>query len=226
MGAYSATAPFNCPKSAKILDEGLDYIMANEDAGYAGFRRWHCWRGQSRHPNNAARQARAQTYVLGKMLSPGLIQYIKDGNVELGAKIAWDRGLRLVVLSEYYLKTGDAQVLPSIEAIALDHHGQGANGAVGHLFNTSIRDGTYNEPFGRGYTMNASTLPTALGLVLARKCGVPSSGTRPRHRAGDPDAGRLCRCRDFRVLCRRRTEQQRQRGQWQERPRCDCLRDA
>ena len=107
------------------------------------------------------------------MLSPGLIQYIKDGNVELGAKIAWDRGLRLVVLTEYYLKTGDAQVLPSIEAIALSiAHGQGANGAVGHLFNTSIKEGTYNEPFGRGYTMNASTLPTALGLVLARKCGV------------------------------------------------------
>ena len=87
MGAYSATAPFNCPKSAKILDEGLDYIMANEDAGYAGISALALMAADNpAYPNNAARQTRAQTYALGKMLPPGLIQYIKDGNVELGCE--------------------------------------------------------------------------------------------------------------------------------------------
>jgi hypothetical protein len=174
MGAYSATAPYNCPKSAKILDEGLDYVMANEDAGYVGVSALALMAGNDpANPSNAARQDKARTYALGQMLSPGLIAHIKEGNVEPDAKIAWDRGLRLIVLSEYYLHSKDAQVLPSIEACALSiAHGQGANGAVGHRFNVSVKEGTYNEPFGSGYTMNATTLPATLGLVLARKCGV------------------------------------------------------
>jgi len=174
MGAYSATAPYNCPKSAKILEEGLDYIMANEDAGYAGLSTLALLAGNDpKNPKNAARQKKAQDYAYAQCLAQNLIDYIKLGNVETPVKIAWDRGLRLIVLSEYYLKTKDPKVLPSIEAVALSiAHGQGSNGAVGHRFEISIREGVYNDPFTIGYTMNASTLPTALGLVLARKCGI------------------------------------------------------
>jgi beta-lactam-binding protein with PASTA domain len=174
MGAYSATAPYNCPKSAKILEDGLNYIMSNENVGYVGSSALALMAGNDpTNPANAARQDKARTYALAQILDPGVISSINAGNVEPSAKIAWDRGMRLIVLSEYYLHTGDSQVLPSIEACALSiAHGQGANGAVGHRFNISIRPGVYNEPFESGYTMNASTLPATLGLILARKCGV------------------------------------------------------
>jgi hypothetical protein len=33
MGSYSATAPYDCAKSAKILDEGCRYIAAKKDYG-------------------------------------------------------------------------------------------------------------------------------------------------------------------------------------------------
>jgi hypothetical protein len=172
MGAYSATAPYKCPKSAKILEESLDYIMTHETEGFAGMSTLALLAGNDpSNPKNAARQKKAQEYAHTQILNQNTIDFIKLGNVEAGGSIAWNRGLRLIVLSEYYLKTKDPKVLPSIEAVALSiAHGQGANGAVGHKFNISLRDGVYNDPFTIGYTMNASTLPTALGLVLARKC--------------------------------------------------------
>ena len=174
MGAYSATAPYKCPKSAKILEESLDYIMTHESEGFAGMSTLALLAGNDpSNPKNAARQKKAQEYAHTQILNQNTIDFIKLGNVEAGANIAWNRGLRLIVLSEYYLKTQDPKVLPSIEAVALSiAHGQGANGAVGHRFNISLKEGVYNDPFTIGYTMNASTLPTALGLVLARKCGI------------------------------------------------------
>ena len=33
MGAYSSTAPYNCPKSTKILQEGLAYVMGTNVLG-------------------------------------------------------------------------------------------------------------------------------------------------------------------------------------------------
>lgn len=174
MGAYSDTAPYNCPKSAKILEESLDYIMTHESEGFAGMSTLALLAGNDpSNPKNADRQKKAQEYAQTQILNQNTIDFIKLGNVEAGANVAWNRGLRLVVLTEYYLKTQDPKVLPSIEAVALSiAHGQGANGAVGHRFNISLKDGVYNDPFTIGYTMNASTLPTALGLVLTRKCGV------------------------------------------------------
>ncbi len=174
MGAYSATAPYNCPKSAKILEESLDYIMTHESEGFAGMSTLALLAGNDpSNPKNEARQKKAQEYAHTQIFNQNTIDFIKLGNVEAGANVAWNRGLRLIVLSEYYLKTKDPQVLPTLEAVALSiARGQGANGAVGHKFNISLRDGVYNEPFTIGYTMNASTLPTALGLVLARKCGL------------------------------------------------------
>jgi hypothetical protein len=33
LGAYSATAPYHCPKSARILQDGLQYVYDHETAG-------------------------------------------------------------------------------------------------------------------------------------------------------------------------------------------------
>ncbi len=37
MGTYSATAPYHCPKSTQILQEGLQYVYTHEDAGRYSF---------------------------------------------------------------------------------------------------------------------------------------------------------------------------------------------
>lgn len=62
MGAYSATAPCNCPKSALILQQGLQAVMAGETAGKYSFGLLTLLAGNNpADPANAARMTRAQS---------------------------------------------------------------------------------------------------------------------------------------------------------------------
>lgn len=65
MGAYSATARYNCPKSAKILEEGLQYIMSSESAGRYSFGTLSLLAGydpeKPNDPDNKARLSRAES---------------------------------------------------------------------------------------------------------------------------------------------------------------------
>ena len=58
LGAYSATAPYNCPKSAAILEMGLAHRTAYEDAGRFNLGTLALLAGNDpSNPANAARQA-------------------------------------------------------------------------------------------------------------------------------------------------------------------------
>lgn len=64
MGAYSSTAPYTCPKSAKILQEGLQHLMTNETAGKYSFGTLSLLAANNNNPSdpdNTARMARART---------------------------------------------------------------------------------------------------------------------------------------------------------------------
>jgi hypothetical protein len=72
MGAYSATAPYNCPKSAAILEKDLQHIMANETAGLFSLGTLTLLAADDpSNPNNAARQARAQAEIQAILPSAG-----------------------------------------------------------------------------------------------------------------------------------------------------------
>ncbi len=183
LGAYSATAPYNCPKSALILKKGLDYVMANHDSG-----QWNLGllpliaANNPADPDNVARLARAQTDARSLMPTQAQIDEMLAGKVSTESKVAWAVGHKLIVLSEYYLVTKDAQVLPGIEAYAVAvANGQSMLGTMGHQFTYPAPDGSLNGPFnGDAYgCVNSSGMPAFLGLLLAKECGLKNPEIDP-----------------------------------------------
>ena len=183
MGAYSATAPYNCPKSAKILEEGLAAIMTGESAGYGSFGTLALLAGNNpANPNNAARLLRAQSEA--RALIPAAAEIAKMTSGDLGlfsGRDPWSDGHRLIVLTEYYLLTKDALVLPAIDALSkCISNGQNLFGTYSHRYATKWRDGSPNGPMRNFYgTVNSSSMLGWLGLLLTRECGVTHADLEP-----------------------------------------------
>ncbi len=182
MGAYSATAPYNCPKSAKILEEGLEAIMTTgETAGAFSFGTLSLLAGNnSANPKNAARQLRAQAEA--RALIPNAAKLADLIPAETGFLWGdpWADGHTLIVLTEYYLQTKDNpqtrddSVLPAIDAYSKAViGGQNLFGTYSHVYAARWRDGTPNGPMRNGYgTVNSASMPGWLGLLLTKECGV------------------------------------------------------
>jgi autotransporter-associated beta strand protein len=175
-GSYTATAPFNCPKSAAILEKGVNYVMSSEPgSGSGGFGTNVLMAvNDPTNPANAARQLRAQTEARALNLTQAQIDFRMSGGVERVFQSVWSRGPQLITQAEYYLQTGDSTVLPSIRARAIEiANGQSMFGTMGHNFALQQPDGQNNGPYAIGYgPVNNAGMPCFLGLVLANKCGL------------------------------------------------------
>jgi len=165
MGAYSDTAPYNCPKTKRILDDALGILAARDDWSIFGV------------------QALA-------LLATGEEKYIRlvrdflheakwarpdfKMSVESGGLVAWGAGYRNLVLTEYYLATGDEYVLPAIREHAVKTAmGQSNGGAWGHGFAwTSQNEGRLHGKLGGYGAVNQAGLPCFLALLLSKKCGI------------------------------------------------------
>jgi len=175
MGAYSATAPYNCTKSSKILQEGADYFFNNETSGRYAFGAMALLAvDDAADPNHAAYRARLQSEA--HALIPDLAtrtQMMSDEQDTTGM-ITWQRGHTLIFLAEYYLVTGDNAVLPAIEAYAVNiAKNQSLFGTVGHKYAEKNLDGSNNGPMGGVYgVVNSAGMPCFLGLLLAKECGL------------------------------------------------------
>ncbi|MGB1129261.1 MAG: DUF6288 domain-containing protein, partial [Haloferula sp.] len=177
MGAYTATAPYNCPKSALILQQGLDYVYNNESVGRYGF-------GGMTHlaTGDAAHLAKAQTAARNLIPSQAtMTQMMSDQRDESGGLPTWERGYVLVFLAEYYLATGDAAVLPAIEAYAVNIcKNRSLFGTLGHGFADKWPDGSANGPLAGGYgPVNSAGMPCILGVMLAKECGLTNPEIDP-----------------------------------------------
>ncbi len=161
LGSYSATAPFDCPKSQRILEQGcatLAVRMADPNYG----------RGSSGEPITRSLNALA-------LLASGDSKYLPliKREAEWAASFSdngmqtWRYGYVMMLVSEYVLATGDDSVLPGLKRLALEAaRGQSAVGSWGHGF---------AKPDGRlgGYgMMNSPGLPLTISLVMAREAGV------------------------------------------------------
>jgi hypothetical protein len=157
LGTYSATAPYNCPKSKRILEQGCEALAQSMlDEKY--------------RPNPIVRSFNA----LG-LLASGERKYwpLIKREAELtadskpGGYVSWWYGPMLIFLSEYVIETGDTSVMPGLERLALEcANGQSIVGSWGHRF---------AQPNGilQGYgMMNAPGVPMTIGLALAREAGV------------------------------------------------------
>jgi hypothetical protein len=180
MGAYSATAPYNCPKSTLILQQGLAAIMAGETTGRYSFGTLTLLAANNpADPNNAARMTRAQNEARALIPSSATMTQMMSEVRDTGS--GWQRGHTLIVLAEYYLATGDTLVLPAIEAYAVNiARNQSMFGTLGHIYAEKYPDGSDNGPMGGQYgPVNSSGMPCFLGLLLARECGLNHPGFQP-----------------------------------------------
>ena len=89
---------------------------------------------------------------------------------------AWDRGHKLLFLAEYYLATGDAQVLPAVEAYALNVCKNRSHfGTFGHGF-ADWKNGAIGGGYG---AVNSAGMPCMLGVLLAKECGLTNPELDP-----------------------------------------------
>jgi hypothetical protein len=161
-GSYSATAPYKCLKSRKIIDQGCKAIAARMKA----------------KPTDGHIIARAlNATALLASGDPAYLPIIRK-QAELLCQYNQSRGVRTwqygyvnTFLAEYVLATGDrTEVYAGLKRITkMIVDGQSVVGSWGHGF--------VDKDTGRlgGYgMMNAPGIPLAYSLVLARKAGLRS----------------------------------------------------
>ena len=157
LGTYSATAPYDCPKSKRILEQGCKALAKRvADPSY--------------RQNPITRSLNALA-----LLASGNLEYLplvkKEAKWAAGYSAnsfqTWYYGYVIMLLSEYAMATGDESVMPGLRRLALEAaNGQSIVGSWGHRF---------ADPDGRlgGYgMMNAPGLPLTTSLILAREAGV------------------------------------------------------
>lgn len=160
MGSYSPTAPFNCPKSKKIIEQGCAALARKIKANPTG--------GPiiTRALNATALLASGNPKYLPVVREQArlLSQYNQSKGVR-----TWNYGFVNIFLGEYVLATGDRtyvdEGLKRITKMAVD--GQSVVGSWGHGF--------IDEKTGRlgGYgMMNSPGLLLTYSMVLAHRAGL------------------------------------------------------
>ncbi len=163
MGTYSATAPWDCPKS-KLIFEAASKALEKEELK-------DNWAGSI---NGLALLSTGNPDYLPRVRD--FAHKLAPASLDLGKKTngsSWELGYRNLFLCEYYLLTNDQEVLHGIREIALSlARGQSMYGTFGHGFAALTADGKYHgsvPPYG---PVNMTGLPANLSIVLASKCGV------------------------------------------------------
>jgi len=163
MGAYSDTAPYDCPKSKRIFEEACKHLEKEPLQNNL----WGAINGLA-------------------LLSTGKAEYlpeVRDLAREIGPKtlelklkpgmVTWHWGYKNLLLCEYYLQTGDEEVLHAIRQYTVTlAKGQSMYGTFGHGISELTPDGDLHgsiPPYG---PVNAAGLIGNLAIVMGKKCGV------------------------------------------------------
>ncbi len=159
LGSYGATAPYDCPKSQRILELGCAALaerMASPD--YT--------KGLNAIPRSlnalALLSSGNSAYLpLIKKEAEWAADFTTDGF------LSWFYGYLMIFLGEYVAATGDTSVMPGLQRLALETaRGQSGVGTWGHRF--AVPGGNLS-----GYgAMNQPGLSLTIGMVLAREAGV------------------------------------------------------
>jgi hypothetical protein len=159
MGAYSKTFPLNCEKSKKIIRQAAVFYSAKDRLkGHNLHNALACLfllsTGDDRYV------PRVKEYF-AQFLSP-------NGSVKGIGDMTWDNGYNGIACAEYYLRTGDASVLPILQHYCDDakkrqHYGIGW-GHWGNGINPSYEAG--------GGMMHSAGNQVLLTLLLGKVCGI------------------------------------------------------
>ena len=158
LGDYGPRAPFDCAKSERILELGLDALA--ERMAAPGYR-----------PNNViVRSLNALALLAGG--DPEHLPLVRREAQELAGLSSdgfqtWWYGYAMLLLAEYVLATGDESVMPGLRRLAMESaEGQSLVGSWGHRF-----AGDDGRLVGYGM-MNSPGVPLTIGLIMARAAGV------------------------------------------------------
>jgi hypothetical protein len=154
LGAYSATAPYDCPKSKAIFEQGCAALAR------AGLR-------EASIPNDFAALA---LLASGKdECRPMLAEYAKAVGKQLHApEWWWHYGYGDLFLAEYYMATQDKAILPVLRETVLEIAAfQSGVGTWGHEH--KLINGVNLAGYG---SMNQTGLCVTIPLALARKAGL------------------------------------------------------
>ncbi len=157
LGDYSSTAPYDCPKSAKILELGCERLA--ERVAAPDYRT---------NPISRSLNALALLASGDEKYLPVLKQEAEwASNYSAEQFSVWYYGYVISFLAEYVMATGDESVLPGLRRLALESaEGQSIVGSWGHKF--AGKDGRL---VGYGM-MNAPGVPLTISLELSRMAGV------------------------------------------------------
>ena len=162
MGAYSDTAPYDCPKSKRIFEDACR-VLEKEPLEE------NLWGAV----NGLALMATGNPEYLPRVRE--FARKMAPANLKLPSNAlgTWETGYRNLFLCEYYLLTADPEVLPALRAFTLAlAKGQSMYGTFGHGFAELTRDGKLHgsiPPYG---PVNAAGLIGNLAIVMGKKCGV------------------------------------------------------
>lgn len=157
LGSYSATAPFGCAKSKRILEQGCKALAGKVAKS-------------PQHDDPIVRSLNALALLASG--DPAYLPLVKKeaqwaAGYSSRSMQTWHYGYVTMFLAEYVLATGDQSVMQGLRRLALEAaSGQSAVGSWGHGF---------AKPDGRlgGYgMMNSPGVPLTISLVLAREAGV------------------------------------------------------
>lgn len=157
LGAYGALAPYDCPKSRRVLERGLQTLARRMSE-------------PSYKPHPIPRSLNALALLAGG--DPAHLPLVQRearwaaGFTDSGFK-SWSYGYVMMLLAEVVAAGGDETALAGLRRLARETaEGQSAVGSWGHTF--ARPDGRLN-----GYgMMNAPGIPLTIGLWMARDVGV------------------------------------------------------
>ena len=163
MGEYSATAPYNCPKSSRIYDQGCQSLakqLRNVDSKKQV-------KAITRSLNAMALMASGKPEYLPLVRSEAQWAASFDIPNQNGFQ-SWHYGYVNTFLAEYVLATGDQSVMPGLRRLSLAiAKGQSKVGTWGH--NWAYPETGTLEGYG---CMNQPGLSLTISMILARKAGV------------------------------------------------------
>lgn len=155
MGTYSPTAPYDCPKTEQIIKDLENWVVAN-GAG-AGFLNTDAlFLLATGNPEVQGYVRRIVYDNLEKKIPEGPIDGTKAGK-------SWGNSAEAILLGEYFLATGDRNVLPHLK-YACDRLAASQNESGGWRHNFPGGDGY-------GFIPNAG-LPGVMGMQFAKDAGL------------------------------------------------------
>lgn len=168
LGTYSATSPYDCPKADRIIANSEAYLAKRGGlaSGYAGGGWLHADVLFLLAAGTPEHQGLVRRFIYRKMAE------IDEKGVPGGN--AWHRGHGTLLFAEYYLATGDRNVLPYLKAYCdVTAAMQCRPGTFPEMPPRSVGGWRHNYPGGQWYGMiPVIGLPAMIGMNLAKEAGV------------------------------------------------------